>query len=69
MVEVLVRVSFPVQNIMIKKHVGEERDYSVYTSTLLFITKRSQARKQEARSQGHEEMFLTGLLSLLSYRT
>jgi hypothetical protein len=38
-------------NIMTKKQVGEERVYSAYTSTLLFITKGSQdwnsSRKQE----------------------
>jgi hypothetical protein len=28
---VLVRVSIPVQNIMIKKQVGEQRVYSAYT--------------------------------------
>jgi hypothetical protein len=39
---VLVRVSIPVQSIMIKKQVGEERVYSTYTSILLFITKGSQ---------------------------
>jgi hypothetical protein len=38
----LVRVSIPAQNIMIKKQVREERIYSVYTSTLLFITTVSQ---------------------------
>jgi hypothetical protein len=39
---VLVRVSVPTQNIMTKKQVGEERVYSAYTFTLLFITKGSQ---------------------------
>jgi hypothetical protein len=39
---VLVRVSIPGQNIMTKKQVGEERVYSAYISTLLFITKGSQ---------------------------
>ena len=39
---VLVRVSIPGQKIMTKKQVGEERVYSVYISTLLFITERSQ---------------------------
>jgi hypothetical protein len=39
---VLVRVSIPAQNIMTKKQVGEERVYSIYTSTLLFITKGNQ---------------------------
>jgi hypothetical protein len=38
----LVRVSIPAQNIMTKKQFGEERVYSAYTSTLLFITKGSQ---------------------------
>jgi hypothetical protein len=42
MVTVLVRVSIPAQNIKTKKQVGEERAYSAYTSTLLFITKGSQ---------------------------
>jgi hypothetical protein len=41
---VLVRVCIPAQNIMTKKQVGEERAYSTYTSTLLFITKGSQDR-------------------------
>jgi hypothetical protein len=36
---ILVRVCIPAQNIMTKKHVGEERIYSAYTSTLLIITK------------------------------
>jgi hypothetical protein len=39
---VLVRVSIPAQNIMTKKQVGEEKVYSSYISTLLFITKGSQ---------------------------
>jgi hypothetical protein len=39
---VLVRVSIPGQNIMTKKQVGEERVYSAYISTSLFITERSQ---------------------------
>jgi hypothetical protein len=38
---VLDRVSIPAQNIMTKKHIVEERVYSAYTSTLLFITDRS----------------------------
>jgi hypothetical protein len=36
---VLVGVSITGQNIMTKKQVGEERVYSAYSSTLLFITK------------------------------
>jgi hypothetical protein len=39
---VLVGVSIPGQNIMTKKQIGEERIYSAYTSTWLFITERSQ---------------------------
>jgi hypothetical protein len=38
----LVMVSIPAQNIMTTKQVEEERVYSAYTSTLLFITKGSQ---------------------------
>ena len=39
---VLVRVSVPAQNIMTKKQVREEKIYSAYTSTLLFINKGSE---------------------------
>jgi hypothetical protein len=39
---ILVRVSIPAKNIMTKKQAGDERVYSAYTSTLLFITKGSQ---------------------------
>ena len=41
---VLVMVSISAQNIMTKKQGGEERVYSAYTSTLLFITKGNQDR-------------------------
>jgi hypothetical protein len=40
-------------NIMTKKQVGEERVYSAYTSTLLFITKGGQdwnSSRSESRS-------------------
>ena len=77
MVCVLVRVSIPGQNIMTKKQVGEERVYSAYISTLLFITERSQdwtQADQEARAnaeamEGCSLLASSGLLSLLSYRT
>jgi hypothetical protein len=39
-----VKVCIPAQSIMTKKQVGEERIYSAYTSTLLFITKGGQDR-------------------------
>ena len=64
---------------MTKKQVGEERIYSAYISTLLFITKGSwdwnskQVRKQELMQRPW--MGVTywlaspGLLSLLYYRT
>ena len=45
---VLARDCIPAQNIMTKKQFGEERVYSAYTSTLLFITKGSQGRNLEA---------------------
>ena len=53
-------------NIMTKNQVGEERVYSAYTSTLLFITKGSQdwnSSRAGSRSwcRGHGGMFFTGL--------
>jgi hypothetical protein len=65
-------------NIMTKKQVGEERVYSDYTSTLLFITKEvrtgtKQVMKQELMQKPLEGcsywLASLGLLSLLSYRT
>jgi hypothetical protein len=52
---------------MTKKQVGKERVYSVYTSTLLFITKGSQdwnSSRSGSRSwcRGYGGMFFTGLL-------
>jgi hypothetical protein len=50
---VLVRVSIPAPTIMTKKQVWEERVYSAYTSTLLFITKGNQdwnSRRSGSRS-------------------
>ena len=66
---ILVRVSIPAQNIMTEKQVGEERVYSAYVSTLLFITKGSQdwnSSRSGSRSwcRGHGGMFFTGLLLL-----
>jgi hypothetical protein len=54
-------------NIMTKKKAGEERVYSAYSCTLLFITKGSQdwnLSRSGSRSwcRGHGGMFLTGLL-------
>jgi hypothetical protein len=57
---------------MNKKQVGEERIYSAYISTLLFITKRNKERKQELMQRPWRDVFYwlasPGLLSLLSYR-
>ena len=50
---VLIRVSIPAQNITTKNQVGEEKGYSAYTSTLLFITKGHQdwnSSRSESRS-------------------
>ena len=47
---VLVSVCIPAQNIMTKKQVGEERDFSAYTSILLFITKGSQEPGADAET-------------------
>jgi len=54
---------------MSKEQVGEERVYSAYTSTLLFITKGSQdwnSSRSGSRSwcRGHGGMSLTGSLPL-----
>jgi hypothetical protein len=47
---ILVRVCIPRQN-MTKEQVGEERVYSAYTSTLLFITKKSGQELIQGRKQ------------------
>jgi hypothetical protein len=66
---------------MTKKQVGEERVYSAYTSTLLFIIKGSQGRNSHGAGTWRQELMQKlwvdvtywlaspGLLSLLSYRT
>ena len=69
LIPICLRVSIPGQNIMTKKQVGEERVYSDYISTLLFITERSQdwnIGRSGSRSwcRGHGGMFFTGLLPL-----
>jgi hypothetical protein len=68
-------------NITTKKQVGEERVYSVYTSTLLLIhtavhhqgSQLKQVRKQELMQRPWRDvtywLVSPGLLSLLSYRT
>jgi hypothetical protein len=58
-------------NIITKKQVGEERDYSAYTSILLFITKGGQDTGADAEAM--EGCFFLAcfpwLAPLLSYRT
>jgi len=62
---------------MTKKQVGEERVYSAYTSTVLFITKGSQdwsshleaGALAKAMEEGLHWLASPGLLGLLSYRT
>jgi hypothetical protein len=63
---------------MTKKQVGEERVYSAYTSTLLFITKEVRTGTQAVRNQVVIQrpwrdvpywLASPGLLSLLSYKT
>ena len=65
-------------NIMTKKQVGEERVYLAYTSILLFITKEVRTGTQAGQNAGADAeaiegcsllACLSGLLSLLSYRT
>jgi hypothetical protein len=81
MYAVLVRVCIPAQNTMSKKQVEEERVYSAYTSTLLFITKESQDRNSHRVGTWRQELMQrpwkgaaywlasSDLLSFLSYRT
>ena len=69
------------KNIMTKKQVGEERVYSAYTSTLLFITKGCQDYNSQRAGTWRQELMQRswrgaaywlaspGLLSLLAYRT
>jgi hypothetical protein len=52
---VSVRVCISAQNIMTKKQGGEERLYSAYTSTLLFITKGSQDRNSHRAGTWRQE--------------
>jgi hypothetical protein len=78
---VLVEIYIPVENIMTMKQVVEERVYSAYISTLLFITKGSQDRNSQRTGTWRQELMkrpwrnvtywlaYPGLLSLLSYRT
>jgi hypothetical protein len=66
---------------MTKKQAGEERVYSAYTSTVVFITKGSQGRNTSRAGTWRQELMQRpwrgaaywlaspGLLSLLSYRT
>ena len=60
---------------MTKKQVGEEKVYSAFISSLLYITKGSQDRNLEAAADAEALqgccLLLAhhGLLSLLSYRT
>jgi hypothetical protein len=77
---VLDRVSIPAQNIRTKRQVGEERVYSAYTSTLLFITKEGQDRNSHRAGTWRQELMQKpwreaaywiaspALLSLLAYR-
>jgi hypothetical protein len=63
---------------MTKKQIGEERVYSAYTSTLLFITMEVRTgthtgQEQELMQRPWRDVLYwlasPGLLSLLSYRT
>jgi hypothetical protein len=65
-------------NIMTKKQVVEERVYSAYTNTLLFITKGDRTGTQTGQESGADVEAMkgcicwlptSGLLSMLSYRT
>jgi hypothetical protein len=64
---VLVRVSIPAQNIMTKKQVGEERVYSAYTSTLLFITKEVRTGTQAGQEAGADAEAIEGCYLLACF--
>jgi len=53
-------------SIMTKKQVGEERVYSAYTSTLLFITKEVRAGTQAGQEAGADAEAMEGC-SLLAF--
>jgi hypothetical protein len=71
MAQVLVRVSIPAQNIMTKMQVGEERVYSAYTFTLLFITKEVTTGIQAGQEAGIDAEAMEGcyLLSCFHWLT
>ena len=57
---------------MTKEQVGEERVYSAYTSTLLFITKEVRTGTQAGQKAGADAEAMEGwmlLTGLLVYRT
>jgi hypothetical protein len=64
---VLVRVSIPGQNIMTKKQDGEERVYSVYTSTLLLITKEVRTRTLAGQEAGADAEAVEGCTLLACF--
>ena len=64
---VLVRVSIPVQNIMIKKQVREKTVYSAYTSILLFITKGTQDWNSSRAEAGADAEAMAGCYLLACF--
>jgi hypothetical protein len=54
------RVSIPAKNVVTKKQVGEERVYSAYTSTLLFITKEVRTGTQAGQEAGADAEAMEG---------
>jgi hypothetical protein len=55
-------------NIIIKKQVGEERVYSAYTSTLLFITKEFRTGTQAGQEAGADTEAMEGCSLLACFR-
>jgi hypothetical protein len=54
-------------NIIAKKQVGEERVYSAYTSTLLFITKEVRAGTQAGHEAGADAETMEGCYLLACF--
>ena len=59
--------SIPAQNITTKKQVGEERVYSAYTSTLLFITKEVRTGTQADQEAGADAEAMEGCYLLACF--
>jgi hypothetical protein len=63
----LIQGFYSCTNIMTKKQVGEERVYSAYASTLLFITKEVRTRTQAGQEAGADAEAMEGFYLLACF--